>query len=97
MANSGNMAIGKNLVATYPILYLSRQYNPGDILPANDESMVKAWLEAKTAVWMEEKTETAKAVPVTAEGGLPGEAVSSESTENLVGKVPKTASRKKKA
>ena len=39
------------LVATYPILYRSHQYEVGDSLPADDESMVQAWLDAGTAVW----------------------------------------------
>ena len=41
------------LVATYPILYRSHQYEVGDSLPADDESMVQAWLDAGTAVWSE--------------------------------------------
>ena len=32
------------LVATYPILYRSHQYEVGDSLPADDESMVQACL-----------------------------------------------------
>ena len=36
------------LVATYPILYRSHQYEVGDSLPADDESMVQAWLDAGT-------------------------------------------------
>ena len=31
------------LVATYPILYRSHQYEVGDSLPADDESMVQDW------------------------------------------------------
>ena len=48
------------LVATYPILYRSHQYEVGDSLPADDESMVQAWLDAGTAVWSEGKQEKAK-------------------------------------
>lgn len=51
------------LVATYPILYRSHQYEVGDSLPADDESMVQAWLDAGTAVWSEGKQEKAKATP----------------------------------
>ena len=54
------------LVATYPILYRSHQYEVGDSLPADDESMVQAWLDAGTAVWSEGKQEKAKATPATA-------------------------------
>jgi hypothetical protein len=44
------------IIATHPILYLSKQYKVGDELPANDHEMVEAWLKAKTA----KKEETAK-------------------------------------
>lgn len=37
-----------------------------------------------------------KATPETAEAGLEGVAVNGETEENLIGKVPKTAARKKK-
>lgn len=41
----------KKLIAIYPILYLSKQYEVGDELPANDLKMVEAWLDAETAEW----------------------------------------------
>ena len=41
----------KKLIATYPILYLSGLYEVGTELPANDPTMVQAWLDAETAVW----------------------------------------------
>lgn len=89
----------KKLVAMYPILYQSRQYKVGEILPANNHDMVEAWLEAGTAKWIADETNNkAKAQPRTAEPGQPGEAVASESEDgdNLVGKVPKTSGRRKK-
>lgn len=89
----------KVLVAVYPILFLSHQYNVGDVLPTNYPNMVEAWLAAGTAVWKDSealKADAVKARPKTAEPGLPGVAVASESEDNLVGKAPKTASRKKK-
>ena len=79
------------LVATYPILYRSHQYEVGDSLPADDESMVQAWLDAGTAVWSEGKQEKAKATPATATAGLAGE------SKNVVGRVPKTPTRSKGA
>lgn len=92
--------IPKRLVATYPILYLSHQYQVGEVLPANNPDMVEAWLAAGTAVWVDDKqAETpAKTQPATAEPGQPGVSVSSESEDgdDLVGKVPKTARRSKK-
>lgn len=85
------------LVATYPILYRSHQYEVGDSLPADDESMVQAWLDAGTAVWSEGKQEKAKATPATATAGLAGESKNGETPENVVGRVPKTPTRSKGA
>lgn len=84
-----------NLIATYPILYRSHQYGVGDSLPADDETMVQAWLDAKTAVWQEETPAKAKAKPVTAEPGLAGTSPNGETPENVVGRVPKTPTRNK--
>ena len=98
-APTEEVEVPKKLVAMYPILYLSRQYKVGEILPANNHDMVEAWLEAGTAKWIADETNNkAKAQPRTAEPGQPGEAVASESEDgdNLVGKVPKNSSRKKK-
>lgn len=85
------------LIAIYPILYRSTQYKVGQSLPADDERMVQAWIGAGTAKWMDdsETKEPTKAKPVTAEPGLPGESKNGESSENLVGKVPKTPTRTK--
>ena len=80
------------LVATYPILYRSHQYEVAD-----DESMVQAWLDAGTAVWSEGKQEKAKATPATATAGLAGESKNGETPENVVGRVPKTPTRSKGA
>ena len=85
------------LVATYPILYRSHQYEVVDSLPADDESMVQAWLDAGTAVWSEGKQEKAKATPATATAGLAGESKNGETPENVVGRVPKTPTRSKGA
>ena len=85
------------LVATYPILYRSDQYEVGDSLPADDELMVQAWLDAGTAVWSEGKQEKAKATPATATAGLAGESKNGETPENVVGRVPKTPTRSKGA
>lgn len=87
----------KVLVALVYILYNSKQYAPGDELPANDAGMVEAWLEAKTAAWINESAVRAKARPVTALPGATGDAIHSESEdgENLVGRVPRTSNRRK--
>lgn len=41
----------KKLIAKHPVLYLGRMYDAGDTLPANDQKMVTAWLNAKSAEW----------------------------------------------
>ena len=41
----------KKLIAKRPVLYLGRMYDKGDTLPANDQKMVTAWLNAKSAAW----------------------------------------------
>lgn len=90
----------QRLTAKTSILFESKIYNPGEELPVKNPAMVEAWLAAGTAVFIDdEQTKTpAKARPRTAEPGQPGVAVHSESAngEDLVGKVPKTSSRKKK-
>lgn len=43
----------------------------------------------------EESIEAPKAKPVTAQAGLTGEAINSETEENMIGRLPKTASRAK--
>lgn len=85
----------KVLIAQMPILYLSRQYKVGDELPASDADMVQAWISANSAVWMNVSEGTHKAIPVTAEPGLTGVSPASETEDNLVGKVPRTNTRKR--
>lgn len=90
----------QKLIAQQHILFESKMYAPGNELPTKDATIVEAWIAAKTAVWIKDDTNNtrAKAQPRTAEPGQPGVAVASESEdgEDLVGKVPKTANRKKK-
>ena len=90
----------QRLTAQTSILFESKMYKPGDELPVKNPAMVEAWLEAGTAVLIddEQKKTPAKARTRTADPGQPGVAVHSESEdgENVVGKVPKTNSRKKK-
>lgn len=90
------------LIATHPILYRSKQYWPGQEIPADDAGMVQAWIDAGTAAWIDPDAEKpVKARPAAAEAGLAGESYNGETDENLVGKVPKTPvrsrNRKKKA
>ena len=89
----------KKLIAKQSILFESKLYAPGAELPTKNTGMVEAWIEAGTAIWIEDETNNAKAkaLPKTAEPGQPGVSVASESEngEDLVGKVPKTTGRKK--
>lgn len=80
------------LIAIYPILYRSHQYEIGEELPADDPEMVQAWLDAKTAIWQDD-TSQVKAKPVTAQAGLAGQSPNGETDENLVGRVLKTPAR----
>lgn len=51
----------EKLIAKRPVLYLGRMYDKGDTLPANDQKMVNAWLNAKSAAWSgQEAQESAK-------------------------------------
>jgi hypothetical protein len=84
------------LIASYPILYRAKQYRVGESLPTDDPEMTEAWIEAGTAVWSDGKKAAVKAVPAAAEAAVEGNAINAETAENLVGKVPKTATRKKK-
>lgn len=91
----------QKLIAVTSILYEAKIYAIGAALPTNNAKMVEAWTAAGTAVWKDmdaETTVSVKAKARTAEPGLPGVPVASESEsgEDLVGKVPKTAARKKK-
>ena len=68
----------RKLVAKRPVLYRSTQYRAGDALPADNQAMVDAWLEAKSAEWVDEANDApAKAEPV-AETAEPEEATEPE-------------------
>lgn len=86
------------LKATAPILYRSKLYGVGDLLPSDNPAMVEAWIEARSAKWSDENEEAAapkpKARMVTSQPGMPG--LSSDGDpEALIGRVPKRAVRKK--
>lgn len=88
---SGEDEIPKDLVAIYPILYLSHQYKVGEKLPASDPGMVQAWLDAGTATWRTRKGQRPIARPTTAEPGLPVQAAGTGSGygDALAGKIPR--------
>ena len=86
----------KVLIAQSYILYNSRHYKPGEMLPANDQEMTKAWIESGTAAWVVEN-KALKAEPAAAMTGISGIAAVSESEdgEDLVGRVPGRKRREK--
>ena len=101
----------QKLIAKYPILYLSKQYEVGEELIANDPDMVAAWIDADTAEWIDDEesvdqaevTENAvasatpaSATPASEEAGLAGEVTGEEDGDDLVGKIPKTPARARK-
>lgn len=61
------------LVATRPVLYRSTQYKKGDRLPADNQAMVDAWLEAKSAEWIDETKDAPEKVEPKAEAQKPEE------------------------
>lgn len=42
----------KKLIAKRPVLYMGMMYQAGDRLPAQDKTMVAAWLNAGSAAWI---------------------------------------------
>ena len=87
----------KQLVATAHILCGFTHYRPGDILPS-DSDAASVWLEAGTAVLMDEgkaAPPSIKARRAAAEPGLPGHSVGGEEPGGLVGKVPATPERRR--
>lgn len=46
-----------NLVAVIPVLYRGKQFNAGEILPADNEDMNAAWLGAGSAKWIGKEVE----------------------------------------
>ena len=85
-----------SLIAKLPILYSSRQYRVGDILPATNPAMVDAWIESGAAEYRDtvDPEPAPKAKPAAAEAGLPGKA-SDGDPEALVGKVSKRGRARK--
>lgn len=77
----------QNLVAKTYILYNSRQYKPGEFLPANNPDMVAAWLAAGTAVWRSGPVKSVKASPSVAMPGLAGAVSGTGQMSGLAGRV----------
>lgn len=51
------------IVATRPILLANRIYEPGELLPAWDAARTAAWLEAGSAVLVDDETPDTAATP----------------------------------
>ncbi len=75
------------LVARAYILYNSRQYKPGEYLPANNPDMVAAWIDAGTATWDRKQANSVKASPVAATPGLAGAVSETVQMSGLVGRI----------
>lgn len=63
----------KKLIAKRPVLYLGRMYDAGDTLPANDQKMVTAWLNAKSAEWGGQEAQESRQEAEMVEGHLDAE------------------------
>lgn len=88
--------MAKKLIAIRRILYKSKNYIPGDILPDNTD-MTDAWLNSGSAIFEDVSThKPLKAQPASAQAGIEGVNVNNaETDETLIGKVPLTETRKK--
>lgn len=83
------------LRARFPVLYASRQYKPGDVLPGTDPALVQAWVDSGAAVWDETDTYTKEPkVELNYTPGLRG--MSSDGDPNaMVGRVTQTPQRER--
>jgi hypothetical protein len=73
-----------------PVLYCSRQYKTGDALPATDKALVDAWIEAGSAIWIDDEeipAVRAKAIPASVPAGIYGRS-SDGDPEAVMGRVP---------
>lgn len=86
------------LTATRSVLFRSMQYEAGDALPADNQTMVDAWLNSRSAVWKDDEEDPAtprKAKRATAPPGTTG--ISSDGDpEARVGRLPDRPERKRK-
>ena len=87
----------RQLIAVSPILFESRNYEPGDELPTHNAGLAGIWIGNGAAVWKdaEEAGErAAKARQAAAPAGLPGNAIPSSGPEqDLAGKPPSRKTR----
>lgn len=87
----------KRLIAVLPILFESRNYEPGDALPMNDIDMAAVWIKSGSAVMKDDREPApppAKASPAAAPAGMAGDAYPSVgSGVDLIGKPPPRSTR----
>lgn len=87
----------KRLIAVFPILFESTNFEPGDELPTHNAGFVEIWTGNGAAVWRdteEQQKRGSKARQMTATTGFPGDACPSSGTgQDLVGKPPSRKSR----
>lgn len=77
----------RDLYFTRPVLYLDRQYQPGDKAP-QDAEMLEEWKISGSVTEQNPKKDAPKAELMTAEPGRPAKA-SSGDPDALLGKPPK--------
>lgn len=61
----------ERLIAKRPILYMGRTYETGDVIPASDQKMVEAWLNAGTAARQEPAQRAARTAAAKVKHGGP--------------------------
>ena len=83
----------KKLIAKRPVLYLGRMYDAGDTLPANDQKMVTAWLNAKSAAWDGQEAGNATRKPRRTQNRRTGPRIAGART--VAGRPRRTARRPK--
>ena len=74
----------KKLIAKRPVMYLGRMYDAGDTLPANDQKMVTAWLNAKSAEWGGQEAQESRQEAQESAEQADGSQGSQEQNEGLV-------------
>ena len=84
-----------SLIAKRDVLFRSKMYKPGDVLPADNEAMVEAWLAADSAKWDDEDAQEAVA-EVAPEAGTPEEGAPEAGTPEEEPKPKKEKAKKGK-
>lgn len=86
------------IMAKQPILWRSRQFQAGEIIPCTDQEMIDKWLDSGAAIRTDEPKPVAKAKGTTAPGA-PGKPVNGTGAEGeMIGRPSEgtTSTGKKK-